>query len=241
MEGSMKTSKWIKVMLSFMMIFALFAFAFPVNDGHAASSPKAKVVTKTYKEKKFLKYPQVSGLKSKTAQKKINTVLSKHIQGSYKDYLQLKKDMEAYKKDPICKEFPSACAYDYSTSYKVKYNRNGQLSIMMHDWMYAGGAHGLGFVTTYNFNLKTGNLYKLSDILTTKSKFTKVTTYAKKYIKNHPDIFFTDDFILRDFKVTNKNQFYFTNNGFYLIFQEYEVAPYAVGNPTIKVPRSVYK
>jgi len=237
----MKTAKWIKGMISFIMICALFTVVLPSNDVHAASSTKAKVVTKTYKEKKFLKYPQVSGVQSTAAQKKINTVLYKHIQGSYKRYLQLKKDMEDYKKEANCKEYPSSCAYDYSTSYKVKYNSKGKLSMIVLDRMYSGGAHGLGNVTTYNFNLKTGNQFKLNNILTTQSKFTKVTKYTKKYMANHPTIFFSDDDMLHDFKVTNANSFYFTDNGFYLIFQEYEVAPYAAGNPIIKVPRSVYK
>ncbi len=236
----MKTSKWLKVMIGFMLICSLFVFALPSVDVNAASSTKAKVITKTYKAEKMMKYPQVSGLKSKTAQKKINDTFSKHVKGSYKEYLQLKEQMEEYKKEANCKEFPTTCNYDYSTSYKVKYNSNGKLSIIMHDYMYSGGAHGLGLATTYNFNLTTGNQYKLSDILTTKTKFEKVTKYAKKYMVNHPDLFFADDFTLHDFKVTKTNPFYFTKNGFYLIFQEYEVAPYAAGNPIIKVPSTVY-
>lgn len=241
MEGNMKTSKWLQVMMSIMLICSLFVFALPSVDVNAASPTKAIVVTKTYKAKKTLKYPQVSGLSSKKAQKKINQILDKHIQGSYNNYLQLKKNMEEYKKEANCKELPSSCSYKYGTTYKIKYNQNGKLSINMHDYMYSGGAHGLSYVATYNFNLSNGKLYKLSDILTTKAKFEKVTKYAKKYIRNHPKIFFADDTTLHDFKVTNSNQFYFTNKGFYLIFQEYEVAPYAVGNPIIKIPSTVYQ
>ena len=163
------------------------------------------------------------------------------FKGHIRNYLKLKKDMEEYKKEANCKEYPQSCKYSYSTSYKVKYNSNGKLSIIMLDSMYSGGAHGLSVVTTYNFNLKTGKLYKLSDFLTTKTKFEKVTKYAKKYMVNHPDIFFPKDMISNDFKVTNSTQFYFTTNGFYLIFQEYEVGPYAVGHPIIKVPSKVYQ
>ena len=241
MEGSMKTSKWLKVMMSFMLICSLFVFALPSVDVNATSSTKAKVITKTYKAKQNFKYPQVSGLNSSTAQKKINGILYKHVQGSYKNYLQLKKDMDAYKKEANCKRFPYSCSYYYGTSYKVKYNSKEKLSLIMYDDMYSGGAHGLRSVTTYTFNPKMGILYKLSDILTTKTKFEKVTKYAKKYMVNHPTIFFTDAFTLKGFKVTNSNQFYFTNKGFYLIFQEYEVAPYAIGNPIIKVPSTVYQ
>lgn len=239
MEENMRTSKWLKVMISCMLICSLFVFAIPSVDVNATSSTKATVISKTYK--KMMKYPQVSGLKSKAAQKKINTILSTHIQGSYKSYLQLKKNMEEYKKEANCKEFPYSCTYSYSTSYKVKYNTNGKLSIIMYDDMYSGGAHGLRYVASYNFNSKTGKLYKLSDILTTKTKFNKVTAYAKKYMVNHSDLFFTDDLTLDNFKVTKDNSFYFTKDGFYLIFQEYEVAPYAAGNPIIKVPNKIYQ
>ena len=70
----MKTSKWLKMMMSFVLICSLFIFAIPSHDGNAASSTKAKVVTKTYN--KVLKYPQVSGLKSNISSKesKSNTL-----------------------------------------------------------------------------------------------------------------------------------------------------------------------
>ena len=237
----MKNIKWSKLIICWLMMFALFvSFSLPSNDAYAASSTKAKVITKTYKSKQFLKYPQVSRLKSTSAQKKINSVLVKHIQGSYKSYNQLKKDMEELQGDPLCKEYPYACQYDYTTSYKVKYNKNGKVSILIFDWMYAGGAHGSGSVTSYNFNLKTGKHYTLSDTLTSKAKYTKVTKYVKSYMSKHPDIFF-ESYLLDDFKVDKNTQFYYTDKGIALIFQEYEVAPYAVGNPVIHVPSTVYK
>ena len=208
---------------------------------YTAPSTKAKITKKTYKSKSFLPYPQVSGLKSTTAQKKINTVLSKHIQGSYKGYLELNKDMQECKKDSMYQEYPYICDYTYQTSYHVKYNSNEKLSILVFDYMYTGGAHGLGQVTAYNFNLNTGNEYTISQILTTYAKYTQVTKYAKNYMIKHPDIFFADDITLDDFRVNKNSQFYFTNNGIYLIFQEYEVAPYSSGNPIIKIPSSVYK
>ena len=208
---------------------------------YTAPSTKAKVTKKTYNSKSFLPYPQISGLKSTTAQKKINTVLSKHIQGSYKGYLALNKGIQECKKDSMYQEYPYMCNYTYQTSYNVKYNSNEKLSILIFDYMYTGGAHGLGQVTAYNFNLNTGNEYTISHILTTYAKYTQVTKYAKNYMIKHADIFFADDITLDDFKVNKNSQFYFTSNGIYLIFQEYEVAPYAAGNPIIKIPSYVYR
>ena len=202
---------------------------------------RPNVTTKTYKDQNFLKYPQVFGLNSTVAQKKINDILTKHIQGSYKGYLTLKKSMEEYKKEADCKKMPFTCQYSYHTSYKVKYNQNGKVSILLYDYTYSGGAHGLTYITAYNFTLQTGKPYNLRNILTSKTKFLKVTKYAKGYMIKHPAIFFMDDYTLKNFKVNNSTQFYFTDQGIYLIFQEYEVAPYAAGNPIIQVPRAIYK
>ena len=224
-----------------MVVFAMFAFITPSDETHAASSTKSKITLKTYKSKKFLKYPQVSELKSTTAQKNINKVLSNHIQGSYKGYLELKKSMEKIKKEGYCTENPTSCNYEYQTSYKVKYNNNGKLSILIYDYVYEGGAHGYGPVTSYNFDLKTGKQYTINNILTSNTKYKKVTNYAKKYMINHPDIFTPGYLSMNEFKIDKNNQFYFTSNGIYLIFQEYEVAPYSSGYPIIKVSSSIYK
>lgn len=237
----MKKLKSLKIMISFILIYGLFVLISPSFETNAASSTRAEVVTKTYKDHHFLKYPQVFELNNAVAQKKINDILTTHIQESYKGYLHLKKSMEEYKKEADCKKMPFTCQYSYHTSYKIQYNQNGKVSILLYDYMYSGGAHGLTYITAYNFNLKTGKQYTLSSILTSKTKFLKVTKYAKGYMIKHPAIFFVDDYTLENFKVNNSTQFYFTDQGIYLIFQEYEVAPYAAGNPIIQVPRSIYK
>lgn len=234
----MKTVKWLKVFLSIIIIYSWFAFSFSF-EANATSSWRAIIASKSYKGYNFLIYPQVSGLKSLTVQKKINTVLAQHIRKSYIGYVNLKKQMEEYKKEANCKENPTSCQYSYATRYQVKYNQNGKLSLLLYDEFYSGGAHGLSYVATYNFNLKTGKLYTISDILTSKTKFKKVTSFAKNYMVHHPEIFFSD--ASKTFKVAPSTQFYFTAKGINLIFQKYEVAPYAAGHPIIKIPTFIYK
>lgn len=50
-----------------------------------------KITKKKYKNISDLSYPQVSGLKSKAAQDKINQVLTKHAKDAYSFYLQAKR------------------------------------------------------------------------------------------------------------------------------------------------------
>jgi hypothetical protein len=220
----------LKVVFSILMVAALFVMSGLSLEHTEAASVKAKWVEHTYKNKKFLRYPQITGLSSKTAEKKINEALLKHIQGSYKTYLEVMKEGKA----DHSTHFP----YQYDVSYKVKYATSNQLSLLFNDYQYTGGAHGITAVTSYNFNANTGKQYRLTDIVKTKSKVLKVQKYAYKALhKLYPD------FVQKvsDVPVNKNTQFYFTKGGIYLLFQEYDVAPYAAGNPVVKIPESLYK
>ncbi|KRF63677.1 hypothetical protein ASG99_22190 [Bacillus sp. Soil768D1] len=197
-----------------------------------------KITKKKYKNISDLSYPQVSGLKSKAAQDKINQVLTKHAKDAYSSYLQAKKDREKDKNEEWCKDSPYSCQYSYSISYKVKFNQDGKLSILIDDYYYSGGAHGMGYTTSYNFKESSGKQVKISEILTSKVKYTKVQKYAYDYMRKR------DSFYVKkqsDVPVNKDSQFYYTNGGIYLVFQEYEVAPYAAGHPAVKIPSKVYK
>lgn len=203
------------------------------------SKSAVKVTKHTYKKVSKIKYPQVKSLKSKNAQKKINSALLNHAKGSHKSYKSLMKEKKEVQGEDWCKEMPFSCNYDYTLSYKVKYNKSSKLSIVYTDYYYTGGVHGNHHVTSYNFNLKNGKRVKLNDILNTKTKRSKVKKYAYNYMKKNQQTFF--DVRLKDVVINNNTQFYYTDGGIYLIFQSYEVAPYAAGNPIVKIPASVYK
>jgi uncharacterized protein YraI len=189
------------------------------------------VSQRTYKGMSILKYPQVSGLKSKTAENKINTVLFSHIKKSYAAYLNNKET----EKD----EDESTPPYEYKTTYSIKYNDGNKLSILFNDYIYFGGAHGSTPITAYNFNVSTGQLVQLSNILTTSSKYSKVQNYAYSYMKKRPNTFAVSR--LSDVNIKTDAEYYFSYTGITFIFQEYSVAAYAVGHPTVSVPNSVYK
>jgi hypothetical protein len=229
-----------KLIISFNVLFSFFDLDQTpkiVETSETIETP-VKVESKTYKEE-FLVYPQVTDMKNTEVQKKINKELTAHIESSYKGYLDLKKEMEKYRKEEKehCKEFPYSCEYSYSTRYDIKFNKDGKLSIIIYDSTYSGGAHGLEGLKTFNFNLQTGERYTLKDIISDESKFASLTKYAKKYMKEHQEIFF-DEEIIGDFAVNDQTQFYFTDTGIDLIFQQYEVAAYAAGHPTISIPMS---
>ncbi|MFJ7745388.1 PdaC/SigV domain-containing protein [Peribacillus sp. NPDC097295] len=212
------------------------------NDKKAYVSTKyllfspVKITKKKYKNISDLSYPQVSGLKNKKAQDKINQTFTNHAKKAYKSYVKIQQKDKEDKNEDWCNG--KTCNYEYMTIYKVKYNQDGKLSILLNDYIYEGGAHGMAVVTSYNFKVSSGKQVKIADILTSKQKYTKVQNYAYKYMSTH-DGFYVDK--QSDVPVNKNSQFYYSKDGIYLIFQEYDVAPYSAGTPSVKIPSSVYK
>jgi hypothetical protein len=244
----MKNDKHVKETLFYSLIATLIlslCFMFTTTTAASTSivsnqtaSPASNVIVfqKTFKYSD-LKYPQIKGLQNKTAEANINQILLTNVKNSYKLYVQMLKDEKENQNNDFCKKSPQSCDYSYGTFYTLKYKHGHILSILITDYGYYGGAHGTSLVKSYNFNLKTGQQIKINHVLKTKAKMGKTQRYAYNYIQKHKELFFPE-IKLSDVKI---DYFYFTKNGIVVIFQEYEVAAYAAGQPTIKIPSSVYK
>jgi len=234
----------MRSILSMLICSILSVFLLYLSPNHytsAAPIKNAEITAKQYQHNSHLTYPYVSGLTNKMAEKKINAVLTKHIKKSAANYKALMQEMKNMQNKTICKESPSACTYEYTTSYEEKYNQYNKLSLLVYDYQFTGGAHGSTTVTSYNFDLKTGQLYTLDNLFPNQKVYTKVTEYAKNYMLKKPDIFYPDSKDFSSFQITSQTQFYFAEKGIFLIFQQYEVGPYVSGNPTIFIPESLYK
>ena len=63
-------------------------------------------------------------------------------------------------------------------SYEVEFNENNLLSIVMNDDIYTGGAHGTTIVTSYNFNILTGQQLFVGDIAKNQTNLNKIKHFA---------------------------------------------------------------
>ncbi|RDU37042.1 DUF3298/DUF4163 domain-containing protein [Neobacillus piezotolerans] len=196
-----------------------------------------------HKYQGILDYPQVANLISKEAQGKINAALQKHVRNSYKGYVELEKqeqeDRQAYLEQhgkPVPPEENHWYSYEYHVSYEVKYNENNQLSILMYDYMYTGGAHGITGVKSYNFNAVTGEQIHLEQAAGNKAALSKISKYALNEL-NKSEYTFKPTTL----NLSNNTAFYFTPGGITLKFQQYEVAAYAAGMPEVAVPYKIFK
>ncbi|MED4455953.1 DUF3298 and DUF4163 domain-containing protein [Metabacillus fastidiosus] len=201
-----------------------------------------KVVRKTY-ENTSIKYPQVTNMADPSAEKAINSLFYNKAKEDYQAYLQLMKDNAEHKADweqQANEDWPVWVDYSLSTDYEVHYNYNNQLSIVLYTSVYYGGAHPLTGAETFNFNAANGKQYELKHIMNNKTKTVK--NYAIKDLQNQHkrgNVVFLDS--LNSIQIGSSQAWVFHNKGIKLIFQQYEVAPYAAGFPTVVVPGSVYK
>jgi hypothetical protein len=232
----MKNFSIRKVLVSFILLsLVLFSFTDLTLDASAAT--KVKITQKTYKNS-AIKYPQVTGLSNKSAQKKMNTAFTDAANTAYTSLQENEKEEKAMKSTSFCKDMPAFCNFNFEASYKIKYNAHGKLSVLYYEYAYTGGAHGLSNVTSYNFDINTGKRNYLNDVLKTKSNFSKIHHYLFNKTKNDSNLFIDNS---SDLPLNKDTQFFYDHTGIFLIYQEYEIAPYSAGYPTLKVPSTLYK
>ncbi|MGG1246065.1 DUF3298 and DUF4163 domain-containing protein [Bacillus spizizenii] len=223
----MKWNHMLKAAGIAVVLFSLMAYAAPSLKAVQAKTPT--VSSHTYKKIKELKYPQVHHIGNAAFEKKINQELKAYIEQSYQEYLKNKKagEQQGFKAE-------------YQTSFSVKYNAAGKLSIQTLNDIYSGGAHGSTTVRTFNYDLKAKKRVTLNHILNTKAKVSKTKDYLYSYIKKHDTLFFPD-VKKEDITLNQNTTFYFTENGIAIVFGQYELGPYAAGIRDVQVPSSIYQ
>ncbi len=178
--------------------------------------------TKTKDASFLLQYPVISGLENTAAEKEINIVLEK-----------LKnKFVEGSKEQAALRDGTVDHTYEFLQNYLVTYNQNGMLSLVMNQYSYTGGAHGMTSRIGLTFSLKDGKLLSLDDLLKGKNPTYKLglDKFVLKSLQGFEGYY-------GEFKGLNADvDYYLKTDGLTLFFQQYEYAPYSSGFPTFVIP-----
>lgn len=130
--------------------------------------------------------------------------------------------------------------FEAEVKFDVEMNSNDLVSMCIMDYDYAGGAHGSTSYVGMTYDLKSGNLVKLSDMFVTPDYKETLKDLVIKFVednKNDIDPFeeyktYLDDNI-------NDDEFYIDENGnLVLLFNQYDIAPYAAGPIFITIDNS---
>lgn len=176
------------------------------------------IVTKYNPDKNYLVYyPQIVGVANENIQKSINEQL--------KVLSQIKSIADQVPMD-----------YNYSGDFSVEFFKKSLLVLELDSYQYYfGAAHGMPTQIHPNINLINGQFYELKDLFRANSNYVKVLSdIISNMIKNDPQY----SYIFPDeYKGIAENQpFYVKEDALYIYFIPYDIAPYAAGFPTFRIP-----
>lgn len=119
--------------------------------------------------------------------------------------------------------------YESSLSASIMNNSSSLLSIILYDHKYVGGIHGSTMVSTYTFDITNGCQISLSQILhySNEDLCKMINMCVNKDISSsEPDKYFDEAVNIMD---SNNIEYYVRNNEIHIIFNEYELGPFASG------------
>lgn len=211
-----------KLLFLFFLIPLIYVLPAQAKDGEASVSIKPQY----YKE---LKYPEIVVFQDEKLSEKISSIFKQYIENSDEE----RKETE---EQAVQNNIQS----EYQTDYEVKFNHYPKLSVVTSNYMFAGGAHGRTKVESFNFDVKEGKRMYLTDILEEENQLNAVERYVWEYAIERSNVFYPD-LKKEDVQLTKDTAFYFTDDGITLIFQQYEIAPYAAGNQEIQIQEEIFK
>lgn len=129
--------------------------------------------------------------------------------------------------------------YEFTVDYKVQYNKDGLISIVMTYYFYTGGVHGGSYRVAYNYDLIEGKELQLQDVFSKDiNAYNLVKEEVTKQMQQDEE-YTSFDSINTVNNYSKPFNFYFTEQGVVIWFDQYEVASYAKGMPEFLITKDV--
>lgn len=215
--------KWNKILI----VAVLFGLTFSAEPAVQAN-PGVIVDQYDYQEDNMaIAYPHFDGMLKESAQTKMNdaieTIVEKFVADAHTRIERANQDNTHYFR-------PEA-----QLKYKVWYNAEGLVSITLNTYEFYGGAHGMSTLTGYTFNLKTGEIIPYDDLFKWDADSREIAYQKMRKQVNERKIFLFPEgqqnrLFIRINEPDYMPNYYLTEQDqAVIIFQQYEVAPYAAG------------
>lgn len=228
-------TNWMKLIGAITIILASFAGV----RGHVAeeSSP-LQVMTKSVTEdleaiRIDLWIPVIEGMADRALQESINRQLEERIMSFAAELAAEAKGAADEAKEA---DLPHR-QYQAYTRFDVYGNQETILSVAVTFYQYTGGAHGLSFIETVNVDLGAGRLLTLTDVLPDARHREILLEAIREEIAAAKDYYFPESLNLT--VLPDEGNFYIEGDMLVVYYDLYEIAPYATGMPTFKIPLSL--
>lgn len=177
-----------------------------------------------------VQYPELKGLESTDVENQLNSVFAKLAEAAIAEGKEAEKNI-------IPEQTAAGIKAEVYFTYDVKYNSNGYLSIVFQDYVYSGGAHGLTVQSSHTYDLKTGKEYAIKDLFKSGTDYVSIISAEVKKQMQEGDMSYT----LTPFEAIKPDQdYYLSNKGLVVYFQQYEYYPYAMGIPEFTIDYSEF-
>ncbi|ERI07822.1 WG repeat-containing protein [Aneurinibacillus aneurinilyticus] len=180
-----------------------------------------EVQEKKYKPNKdyLVYYPQISGMADKNIQASVNTKLKK-----LSEVKHIPADVQL--------------DYNYFGDFDIPFFRKYLLVFKLAAYNYPfGAAHGMPTEIYPHIDVVSGRFYELKDLFRRDANYVAVlSAIIEKQIKTNEKY----SYVWQDqYKGIKPDQpFYVDDDALYIYFYPYEIAPYAAGFPTFRIPYS---
>lgn len=189
-----------------------------------------------------IKYPKFISEKYQTLVNKLNSLYrTKALMYERSNIMNLYQMAMVEYEYSVANNFPVR-QFEAYVDFTVTYNQNCAISLYFDQYEYAGGAHGLTVRYSDTWNLQKSKRIDLNELFPSKINCrdyvidtinhqieNEITSGSNSYFENYSEL------VNENFKVNN---FYLTNEGVVVYFQQYDIAPYASGLPTFLIPYS---
>ena len=131
--------------------------------------------------------------------------------------------------------------YEFEEHISIAYQDSDYITLTDETYVYMNGAHGSTTITNTTFSLADGsqqgwNLLKGMDSFLLMQK---ITEGIKQYLGLSDDDNLYDHLLVDAIQMPVTPPF-LMNDGIHLLYQQYEIAPYAVGMPEVVIPKLDY-
>lgn len=172
--------------------------------------------------------PEINGILNEKVQQDVNVKL--------KVMSRVNPSFEEKKSEPLVITPDDVLGFNYYGDFSIKFFKKNLLVLDMTGYYYPfGAAHGMPSRKTPNIDLVTGKFYALGDLFMGGVYWTgELNKIIENMIKTDPQY---SEIYQDGFKgITMDQSFYVNENNLYIYFAPYDIAPYAAGFVTFKIP-----
>ena len=183
-----------------------------------------------------IKFPQIKGLEDKKFERDLNKRFREEAQRARKEAITTAKE---YNKD-IIQDHLTPIKFEYISTFSVIEAPKAYLVLGFLNYQYSGGAHGISHQKYLNIRTTDHKILTLKDLFKEDADYKSlINAEINEQMKNRQikgEYFFTGS---QGFTGIKEDQEYYINTlgDIVIVFNVYEIAPYAAGIIEFTIPR----